>query len=575
MTEVSTRSAFWPLFRLTLNNTFGLSAARHVYLVQRKRLWEPVLAVFGIGTIGVLFEVILYFLARGFVDAGLQVGQPEIVFTFAFLVSSVLVLFFGLMAVISIFYFSNDLDTLVPLPLRPGTIILAKFGAIAVGEYIGILLAMVPAAIAYAQLVGGGLVYWLSVALVILLAPVIPLAIGAVLSLIVMRVINRRHRDLLMVLFGVLFAGGMLVLQFGVLNNVPKDDAAALDWLQKILSGQLSLVALIGRAFPPAVWATRTIAAASVGLRLASVAAYVGVSAAAIWVLSVVGGRFFYAGLIGSSEVAKRRLTVHQRATARTEAEARTVQSSPVVALFRREWRLFMRVPLYVFNGFAASLLVPLLFVFGFRGALNDPDVVKMIEAIQSSGNAPFFMALAIAALTVLVVAMNTTSSSAISREGKYLWISKVIPVTPEQHVQGKLLFSLVSILVSAVPMLAVFGFALKMSLLHLVQATVLTLLASALAIYVGLMVDMARPFLTWTNPQQAVKSNLNVILPIPVVVAVVAGFYFLVMWLHKGLGLGEVTVTGIIALVLVGLLIAAHVVTLASAKRLYERLEA
>lgn len=566
-------SAFWPLFKVTLNNTFGLSAARHIYLVQKRRLWEPIAIAFAVVTAGGFLEFLLYVIARGFVGAGLQIGQPEIVFTFAFLVASVLVLFFGLMAVISIFYFSTDLETLVPLPLRPGTIVLAKFGAVAVGEYIGILLAMAPAAIAYAQAVDTGLAYWLAVALVILLAPVVPLAIASVLSMVVMRFINRRHRDILIVVFGSLFAFAVLAFQMGVMNTVPQNATA--EYLQRILSGQISLVSLVGRAFPPAIWATRTIVAGSAGLRLVSLLAYVGVSAAAIWVMSLVGGRFFYGGLIGGSELARRRLTARQAAVARAVTEARTVQASPISALFWREWRLFMRVPLYVFNGFAASLIVPVIMIFGFRGIRTDPEIARMIAAINASGNAPFFLALGVAALTVFVVSMNTTSASAISREGPKLWISKVIPVTPEQQVQGKLLFSMAAALVSAVPILAVFGFALNMSLFHLAGAAVLSLLGSVIAMCVGLLVDTARPYLRWTNPQQAVKSNLNVILPLPVVIGLIAGLWFLSSWLYKSLGFGELTVMSILSVVLAALAVLAYRATISSARRFYERLDA
>ena len=566
-------STFWPLFKLTLNNTFGLSAARYVYLVQRKRLWEPVLIVLGVGVGGGTFVFFLYQTARAFVGAGLMVNRPEIVFTFAFLVASILVLVFGFAAVISIFYFSTDLALLVPLPLRPGTIVLAKFGVIAVGEYVGILLAMGPAAVAYAQLVGGGPSYWLAVLLVVLLAPVIPLAIAAVLTLGVMRFINRRHRDILIVLFSVGLAVGMLAFQVGVMNSLPSQGDPAL-YLQRILSGQVDLVATMGRAFPPAVWATRVIAGATAGARLAGLGLYVGVTAVAVWVLAMVGDRFFYAGLIGGTELARRRLTAPQAAAARAAARARTVQSSMLRALFWREWRLFMRVPLYVVNGFSASLIVPILFVFGFRGIVSDPDMIRLLNAIYASGNAAFFTALAVAGLTVLVAALNTTAASAVSREGRYLWISKVIPVPPERLVQGKMLFAAVAAAVSALPMLVLFAFALHMRPVHVAEVLVLTGLGSAVSVFVGLLVDLARPFLTWTNPQQAVKSNLNVIIPLPVIAGMEAGLAYLALWLSRSVGLGEVGVVATLAGLLAALAVLLYRLTVSAGRRLYERLE-
>lgn len=565
-------SNFWPLFKLTVNNTFGLSFARHTYLVQKKRLWEPILIIIGIVGAGGFFEFLLYLLDRGFVAAGQSLGQPQIVFTFSFLIASVLVLFFGLMAVVSIFYFSDDLVTLVPLPLGPGSIVLAKFGVIMIGEYIAFLLAMAPAAIAYAQAVGGGVVYWASVLGVVLLGPVVPLAISSVVSILVMRFINRRHRDILVVVFGSAFALGMILLQTQLMAKIPQNATA--EYLQRLLSGQISLVNLIGRAFPPAIWATDVIGGVSAGARLLAAAAYVGVSALAVWVMALVGGKFFYGGLIGGSELARRRLTAKQAAAARALARARTVQTGVVRALFQREWRLFMRVPIFVFNGFAAALLVPLLFVLGFQGIVRDPEISKLVQAVENSPNAPFYAALAIAGLTLFVVSLNTTASTAVSREGRYLWISKVIPATPEQQTQAKLLFSLAGALVCAVPLLAIFAVALKMSLFHVLVATVLSLLASGVVGCAGLLFDTARPLLKWTNPQQAVKNNLNAVIPMPIAAGLGAGLYFLVQWLYRGLGLGEVTAVVIVAAVLVAVGVPVYRLTLSSARRLYERLE-
>ena len=41
---------FFAVFRTLLNVNFGLSYSRQTFLVQRKRLWEPILIAFGIGS---------------------------------------------------------------------------------------------------------------------------------------------------------------------------------------------------------------------------------------------------------------------------------------------------------------------------------------------------------------------------------------------------------------------------------------------------------------------------------------------------------------------------------------------
>lgn len=566
----ASRSTFWPLFRLTVNNTFGLSAARYRYFVKRQKLWEiPAVGIslsVAVGFLGFL----VYQLARGFVAAGTQIGQPEIAFTFALLAVVMLTFVSGVATVISVFFFSSDLGVLVPLPLKPVTILGAKFGTILITEYIETAVILLPASLAYAQVAGGGLTYWLAVLAVALLIPVVPLALASALCLLFMKFTNRRYRDVLIVVLSLGLLVVILGLQMLLVSNVPQGDPTA--YLQELLSGKISLVNMIGRAFPPVIWATNAIAAGDPLPRLGAFLGLLGASLAAVWVMAAVGGRFFYAGLIGGAELAKRRLSARQTREARAEAMARTYQSGALRALFWREWRLFMRVPLYVMNGFVASLIVPVLFLF--PAFSKDPDMQKLYAAIGGSSNAGFFTALGLAALIVFLASLNTTASSAVTREGKTLWISKIIPVHPATQVQAKMLFSAVGAVVSALPVVIIMGAALKVGLVRLVGATVLGLMGSAVVLSLGLLIDMTRPFLTWTNPQQAVKNNLNVVIPLPIAIGLLAGLGLVATWLYNGLGLTEAATMGVVGILLAILLVPAYRVTVAAATRLYQRLE-
>ena len=47
----------------------------------------------------------------------------------------------------------------------------------------------------------------------------------------------------------------------------------------------------------------------------------------------------------------------------------------------------------------------------------------------------------------------------------------------------------------------------------HVAIAAGLALVAAVLLTAVGMIIDLARPLLDWTNPQKAIKQNLNVLL--------------------------------------------------------------
>ncbi|MCL5676642.1 MAG: hypothetical protein M1602_01965, partial [Firmicutes bacterium] len=58
--------------------------------------------------------------AFGFYLAGSAMGQGEVVLTFAFTAGQALALSFGVLYVLSTFFFARDLRLLTPLPLRAG-----------------------------------------------------------------------------------------------------------------------------------------------------------------------------------------------------------------------------------------------------------------------------------------------------------------------------------------------------------------------------------------------------------------------------------------------------------------------
>jgi ABC-2 type transport system permease protein len=560
---------FWPVFRTSVNNTFSLSAARYRYLTKKERLWEPVVIFLSIGVMVVMFEYAFYQMALGMAQAGAMLGQPGAVFTFALLLSSILVLLFGLFMVVSVFYFSNDLPLLVPLPLSPGTIIMGKFGTVLLGQYIGVVAVMAPTALAYANLLGGGLLFWLAVVAVVLLTPVLPLTLASALALIFMRFINRSHRDILLVIISLVIVGVVLAGQFSMMN-VPEDQMA--DHLQQIMAGRVELVDRIGRGFPPVVWATKAITGAGTALGTLFLVGLAGLSLVGIWTTYVVGERFYYKGLIGGQEIARRRLSVEQAATARAGAMTRVRRESALRALYQREWRLFMRHPLYVMNGFMASVIIPALLLFGL--AIPGEQLEMITSQIPLGGDVSFFAAIGAAGIIAFLASLNTTAATSVSREGKSLWISKVIPVSPERMVQGKMLFSAVSALISAAPIIIAFWLFWRPPAVLLAASAVIGLLASAVLLLVGLLIDMSRPYLTWTNPQQAVKTNLNVVLMMPAAAVLFVAMGFLISWLFGRLGLGGLPTLAIVTAVLALLVLPAYRITVSAAGRLYERMD-
>jgi len=96
---------------------------------------------------------------------------------------------------------------------------------------------------------------------------------------------------------------------------------------------------------------------------------------------------------------------------------------------------------------------------------------------------------------------LNGTAASTFSREGAQFWISRVIRCHPESRWPPS--FSLLSHRVLGVVAALIPAVLLFLSTPLISQLLRLALITVVLLTPVGMIIDLARPLLDWTNPQK------------------------------------------------------------------------
>jgi ABC-2 type transport system permease protein len=490
------------LLRVNLKSNFGLSVLVHRFFREKKDRWY--LPLVALGVLGLLPALYGYLRFIRFAYELLQpLGQERTLLTFAILLGQFLVLIFGLYYVVSAFYFSHDLEMLIALPFKPSEVMLSKFAVILVNEYLTMIAFVVPVFVYYGILSKAGPAYWISAAAVYFLLPVIPLALVSLLVVGMMRAVNFSRKKDLMILVGslVLICAGM-----GLQFFINRTAAAKVDYqaMTGFFASPNSLLTRIGAGFPPAVWATKALANAFSGEALAGLGIYVGVSLLLFAGMIVAAQTLFYRGLIGIGEISGRR-----KALSRSEMSRRVEGGQhPVKAVLEREWRIMNRTPIFLLNGVLTVIVIPLAFLLMAR--VGTGAATSFLRAIAAG--AGLTGVLGSAAFLIVSGCLNGTASSTFSREGSQFWMSKVLPIAPRNQVIAKFIHSYgIAVLgFAAGTAVLVLGLGLKAG--PLVVAWLLALVAGVALTAVGMIIDLARPLLDWTNPQKAIKQNLNVL---------------------------------------------------------------
>lgn len=485
---------------IQLKISLGLSAMRWNMKHNLKKFLGSVgiiaLVLFSLGPVFFIYIRML----QGAYRVTAEMGQPEVVLAAGLMISSMLVLFFGLTMVLSVFFFSRDLSILVPLPLQPGTIMGSKFAVIIVYEYLTIAPFLIPAILVFGISSEAGFAYWVLSILVFLLTPVIPLGLAALFVLALMSLTNlSKKRDALRIIGMVFFLLLVFLLNY-LLTGIPAGEEMA--YIEEMLQKSEGLLTYMTRIYPPALFAARALSTAGVA-KLAWFGYFLLLNIAGAVLVFLTGQKLFYRGLIGGSEVSKGKVLSKDHL-----AKKMGSVSSPAMAIAWREIKYLLRTPVYLFNSLAVLVIVPVVLIIPL---ISGGSLTSLIDGLNYEIPRLFQVA-SLAGFIALMGLFTPAASSSFSREGRLFWISQVIPVSAREQVNGKILYSYIISAFSIPLVLMVSLIILPMGVVELVLVIGLGLLACLPAITVSLLIDLIRPYLDWDNPQKAIKQNINVL---------------------------------------------------------------
>lgn len=410
------------------------------------------------------------------------------------LVASILLVFSSFSSVLSVLYLSGDMDMLLTKPIPMRAVFIIKFFQGLVVQYTRLFVVLLPVLLGYVSGMGYGLAALVLVVCILLVLPLLPMSLGALLVMLVVRLIPaHRAREMVGVLGGLLVFGVYMFIQ---LAPAASPHTADVEHISELL--QLDLPIL------PSAWAGRALVAAGEGALL-TMAVYSGLFL--LLSLLVFAGclllaeRLYYAGW---SNVAVQGGRTRQRQ--RTASPGHGWDQHPhwslagwlqafdmqLAAIFLKDWRVFPR-DLHNTQQFIFPLALIGIWFFRLLQMPQEGADDEMVLRLSSVG---------VTFVTCFSIS-NAVASPAISREGRAYWLLKLAPISPLRILTGKLLLAYLPYPFVGTPLLLL--------LILVSHATVYDLLADwGLLLLLGLGntslslgVGAIFPRMNWENPQQ------------------------------------------------------------------------
>src|SRR5262249_55985765 len=345
--------------------------------------------------------------------------------------------FSGIVTSLSTFFLSEDLRLLLAAPVSRDRLFYSRF-AKTVGPASWVVvtfLAPVVMGVGLARCAGPG--YYLTAILTLVPFVVIPVAVGSVVTLVLVNVFPaRRARDVL-TLMGLLFAMAIVIL----LRVLRPERLLRVESLPDIAGFFATLQSPVTPMFP-SFWAGETLFASLQGghdwLHFLSL----WTTALAFLVLARAAfGRWYFTGWSKAQEARKARFT----RLSFLEAIARRLPGSiPGRHLFVKDLKVFLRDTT---QWSQLLLLVALMLVYLYNFKILDLDRIPYMSGVIK--NAYAFVNLAMAAFVLSAVAVRFVFPS-VSAEGAAFWIVRTSPVSMRAFLWSKFWIGLVPVLVLA-----------------------------------------------------------------------------------------------------------------------------
>ncbi|OLS02990.1 putative ABC transporter permease subunit [Tissierella creatinophila] len=508
------------LIKTDFNTTFGLSSIAYSFKNKKNR-WQII--VFGIAMLSILpTYFILVKGLGGIYDIYNEIGQKSMFLLSGFLASQVMVFLFGLIYVMSKYYFSNDLAQLVPLPIKPSYIIGSKFMTLMISEYLTSLPIILPFIFIYGIKGGEGVLYWIYSILLVITVPVIPLVLSSILIMIFMKYTNiGRRKDLIRTISAVVFILLMVYAQFKINAITQKALMEGEDFLINLVKDSNLLVKNLGLTFPPSIWASLSLSNYLNITGLVYLLIFVGAGVLSFIIMIYLSESLFFDGLIGNIEVSASK----GRAGRKTSIKDITKQTKPYIALAKKEIIMLFKTPIYLLNSIGGVIMIPIILVMS---TISNGDEFMEIVTIFIKTK-PELITLVGIGFIVSLGMLNSVGSTTFSREGKNFWIQRTLPIKVSDQIVGRVLASIAIQILGLIAMITSLLFTIKLDMKAIILISTLGLLGSIPMTEIGMIIDITRPLLTWTNPQQAMKQNLNVLIGMGICTLYVGGIGYLI----------------------------------------------
>ena len=497
------------------------------------------------GLLFLYFAGLIIFLGYNLLDGLIAIHQETI------FVGMILFMIFGLAIIqtifssINILYFTKDSEYLLPLPLKPYQIILARTNVMLIAEYLIIFLVGFIPLLMYGILTGAGIIYYLTMIFAVILLPILPVLLISMLVMFIMsfaRLTKNRNKFQLFAMLLIL----TIIMAISISTSGMKQDLTNEEMAQMVVQAN-GMIELVKGYFPTVDYLMEALTTNSLFTAIVEVLKTLGITIIGFIVYMLIAQKIYFKGLVGN-------LFGGGASSSNKEINQKEYRNSKLYKSYvGKEFKNMARNPVFLMQCLIPAILIPIIMVVVVFAGFNS-DGMGLEQITQMAQQMPtntFFIACIILGVIQFFTMFIYVSITAVSRDGENAVFMKYIPVSLYKQYIYKIIPNIIMNIVTILVTLGMAKYLLNLPVITLIALFIVATIMGILQSIAMIIVDLKRPKLNWDSEYAVAKQNLNLVFPVllsMINIAILVGFVYLLKDINVYIGVGILGILYVIA---------------------------
>ena len=460
-----------------------------------------------------IVSLALFYISNEIIKALVSSGYPEVFLSIYFLVLAIFIMFQTILVCTNIFYFSKDIELILPFPIKPVNLLIAKFNTLICTLYVSeAIFGIIPICI-YGILTHSTLLFYIYAVLIFIFFPVFLALVLSIIMMFVMKISKFiKNKETFQTIITLLLVTSIFIVEYNVINNIfiqnkeieiVENNFQIADKLIEF-NNRIETSNKFFLVINPAVKVLKN----SNLQNIFEIIKIILIDFITFIIFIFIGKKTYLKDILKNTSYLIK--TSNKGINLYKKCKKNIIFKAYIKKEFKNLFRnsmVFMQCVYPMIISLITVIIISIILLPKLNEILNNPDIKQLI------GNLEFDLSIVYIILSGIQVLfmISPASLTSISRDGKNAGFMKYIPISYFRQILYK---GLPQIFINSISVIIIIGILYcafpSIGIVNVLLVFISSMILNVLNSYSMIIVDLLNPKLEWDSEYEILKQNNN-----------------------------------------------------------------